>query len=71
MERFFDAYLDIETTGLSWISSIITVVGIYLSRGPDGEFSQLTGIGGERCSISLVAISLWEGSECSLVTVAI
>ena len=43
MERFLDAYLDIETTGLSWISSIITVVGIYLSHGPDGEFSQLVG----------------------------
>jgi hypothetical protein len=28
-----DAYLDIETTGLSWQDSEITVVGVYLDKG--------------------------------------
>ncbi len=34
MKTFKDVYLDIETTGLSWEKSAITVVGCYLvSRG--------------------------------------
>jgi uncharacterized protein YprB with RNaseH-like and TPR domain len=38
-----EAYLDIETTGLSSFSSDITVVGIYLCRGVASEFVQLVG----------------------------
>ena len=38
-----EAYLDIETTGLSYGASEITVVGIYLCRGEDTEFVQLVG----------------------------
>ncbi len=36
----FDAYLDIETTGLSWDYGYITVIGIYLD---DGRLVQLVG----------------------------
>lgn len=39
----FDAFLDIETTGLSPRYSRITVVGIYLHNGRDGRFTQLVG----------------------------
>lgn len=38
-----EAYLDIETTGLSSSDCIITVVGIYLCNGSDTEFIQLVG----------------------------
>jgi len=38
-----EAYLDIETTGLSPWSSEITVVGIYLCSGDDTSFIQLVG----------------------------
>ena len=38
-----DAYLDIETTGLSWLYSDITVVGIYLVNGSDSRLVQLIG----------------------------
>ena len=38
-----EAYLDIETTGLSSFSSDITVVGIYLCRGYEIDFIQLIG----------------------------
>jgi uncharacterized protein YprB with RNaseH-like and TPR domain len=37
----FEAYLDIETTGLSLIHDIITVVGIYLTDGKDHKLIQL------------------------------
>ncbi len=47
MERqansLFDAYLDIETTGLSWQYADITVVGIYLVNGREGRLVQLVG----------------------------
>jgi hypothetical protein len=39
----FDAYLDIETTGLSWLYADITVIGIYLVNGSDGKLVQLVG----------------------------
>ena len=38
-----EAYLDIETTGLSSSDSIITVIGIYLCNGGDTRFVQLVG----------------------------
>ncbi len=38
-----EAYLDIETTGLSPSDCKITVIGIYLYRGDDTEFVQLVG----------------------------
>ena len=39
----FDAYLDIETTGLSRFYHDITVVGIYLVNGNDDRLVQLVG----------------------------
>ena len=39
----FDAYLDIETTGLSWSYADITVIGIYLVHGMDSRIVQLVG----------------------------
>ncbi len=41
----FDAYLDIETTGLSWLDADITVIGIYLVNGADSKLVQLVGEG--------------------------
>jgi uncharacterized protein YprB with RNaseH-like and TPR domain len=38
-----EAYLDIETTGLSAFSGAITVVGIYLCDNSDARFVQLVG----------------------------
>jgi len=38
-----EAYLDIETTGLSLTSDHITVVGIYLTDGSNERFLQLVG----------------------------
>jgi uncharacterized protein YprB with RNaseH-like and TPR domain len=38
-----EAYIDIETTGLTYSASEITVVGIYLCRGDDSEFIQFVG----------------------------
>ena len=38
-----DAYLDIETTGLSYTYDSLTVVGIYLYDGQQGELLQLVG----------------------------
>jgi uncharacterized protein YprB with RNaseH-like and TPR domain len=43
LRRRFEAFLDIETTGLSPRYSRITVVGIYLHNGRDGQFTQLVG----------------------------
>lgn len=39
----FDAYLDIETTGLSRLCDDITVIGIYLVNGIDSRLVQLVG----------------------------
>jgi uncharacterized protein len=38
-----EAYLDIETTGLTPDGCDITVIGIYLCRGGEAEFIQLVG----------------------------
>ena len=38
-----DAYLDIETTGLSCLYADITVIGIYLVNGSEGKLVQLVG----------------------------
>ena len=38
-----DAYLDIETTGLSWFYDYITVIGIYLCNSKDARLIQLVG----------------------------
>lgn len=43
MSRFLDAYLDIETTGLSFADDSITVIGIYLCNSSDSKFLQLVG----------------------------
>ena len=43
MRRRVEAYLDIETTGLSPWSSEITVVGIHLCNGDNTRFIQLVG----------------------------
>ncbi len=39
----FDAYLDIETTGLSPTTDMITAVGIFLTDGRDCKLVQLVG----------------------------
>ncbi len=38
-----DAYLDIETTGLSWFDAEITVIGLYLVGDGKGRLVQLVG----------------------------
>ena len=43
MKSLREAYLDIETTGLSAFSGAITVVGIYLCDNRDARFIQLVG----------------------------
>ena len=43
MQRHVEAYLDIETTGLSPWDSEITVVGIHICNGEDTNFIQLVG----------------------------
>lgn len=43
MQKCFEAYLDIETTGLSPWDSTITVVGIHLCNGENERFVQLVG----------------------------
>lgn len=43
MQLYFEAFLDIETTGLSPTYSEITVVGINLCHGVDSRFTQLIG----------------------------
>jgi len=42
--RMHDAYLDIETTGLSCEDAGITVIGIYLVNGVDDRLVQLVGM---------------------------
>lgn len=43
MEQQIDAYLDIETTGLSRFYDYITVIGIYLCNGGSTKLIQLVG----------------------------
>jgi uncharacterized protein YprB with RNaseH-like and TPR domain len=42
-QPYYDAYLDIETTGLSPFDNDITIVGIHLCNGADERFVQLIG----------------------------
>jgi len=44
MQPLIEAYLDIETTGLSPAYDEITVVGIHLCNGTNAEFLQLVGM---------------------------
>ena len=43
MEQLTEAYLDIETTGLSRFYDYITVIGVYLCNGRNGKLIQLVG----------------------------
>ena len=43
MKQMIDAYLDIETTGLSRFYDYITLIGIYRCKGADSELIQLVG----------------------------
>jgi len=43
MEQWTEAYLDIETTGLSPFYDIVTVIGILLCNDRDSEVIQLVG----------------------------
>lgn len=43
LQSFVEAYLDIETTGLSPRDSEITVIGIHLCNGDDTRFIHLVG----------------------------
>jgi uncharacterized protein len=43
MQSCIEAYLDIETTGLSPSGCEITVIGIHLCRGDEVDFVQLVG----------------------------
>jgi uncharacterized protein YprB with RNaseH-like and TPR domain len=43
MQNTVEAYIDIETTGLMYGSSEITVVGIYIVRGNETDFIQFVG----------------------------
>ena len=67
----YDAYLDIETTGLSWIDSEITVIGIYLVNGMESRLVQLVGgdvtVGNLRKTIDYVStIYTYNGSRFDL-----
>ena len=43
MKPCTEAYLDIETTGLTYSECVITVIGIHLCCGDDTDFVQLVG----------------------------
>jgi uncharacterized protein YprB with RNaseH-like and TPR domain len=43
MEQLYEAYLDIETAGLSPAYDAITVIGIYRRNGAGDDFVQLVG----------------------------
>ncbi len=43
MQNRVEAYIDIETTGLIYGASEITVVGIYICRGEETDFVQFVG----------------------------
>ena len=43
IKTMLEAYLDIETTGLSCLYADITVIGIYLVNGSDNRLMQLVG----------------------------
>ena len=43
MQSHIEAYLDIETTGLSPTDCMVTVVGMYICNGEDAKVIQLVG----------------------------
>ena len=43
MQQVVEAFLDIETTGLSPLYSEITVIGIHICKGEETSFAQLVG----------------------------
>ena len=43
MQSQIEAYLDIETTGLSPTDCMVTVVGMYICNGDDTKITQLVG----------------------------
>ncbi|MFC1931866.1 ribonuclease H-like domain-containing protein [Chloroflexota bacterium] len=43
MQNQIEAYLDIETTGLSPAECMVTVVGMYICNGEDAKIIQLVG----------------------------
>ena len=49
-----NAYLDIETTGLSWLDAEITVIGIGLVNGSDSRLVQL--VGKERTKTNILQV---------------
>lgn len=51
----FEAYLDIETTGLAPPYAEITVIGVYLVEGDNDRFIQLVG---KDCSIANLLLAL-------------
>jgi uncharacterized protein YprB with RNaseH-like and TPR domain len=51
LQSCIEAYLDIETTGLSFSHDEITVVGIYLCNGEDTSVIQLVGMDVNRANI--------------------
>lgn len=54
MQNTIEAYLDIETTGLSSAKCMVTVVGIYICNGEDAEVTQLVGKDITKVSLSEV-----------------
>ena len=54
MQSCIEAYLDIETTGLSSSDCEITVIGIHVCNGADTEFVQL--VGDEITDVKLMGI---------------
>ena len=71
MQRYIEAYLDIETTGLSPLYSEITVVGIYVVDGVDTRFVQLLGedITADNILAALMGVSIiytYNGSSFDL-----
>ena len=52
MEQWTEAYLDIETTGLSRYYDYITVIGIYLCNGRNSKLIQLIGKEATRDNLS-------------------
>ncbi len=51
MPACIEAYLDIETTGLSFLNDDITVIGIYLCNGEDSSVIQLVGMDVNKANI--------------------
>ena len=71
MEQLFDAYLDIETTGLSCQYAGIAVIGMYTVSGADDRFVQLVGMDATRDNLlesleGVQRIYIYNGSRFDL-----